>query len=102
MAALWRLMAEDGRTAVGPTLGPHFAPKAKNVIYLFMSGAPSQLDLFDPKPKMKEPEDDAAILRGAGRGEAPGQGAEQEEYDRSEEHAGVVHGSLHLHGSRAG
>lgn len=31
---------------------PHFAPKAKNVIFLFMAGAPSQLDLFDPKPKL--------------------------------------------------
>ncbi|MGH7959762.1 MAG: DUF1501 domain-containing protein, partial [Opitutaceae bacterium] len=29
---------------------PHFAPKAKNVIYLHMAGAPSQLDLFDYKP----------------------------------------------------
>lgn len=28
---------------------PHYAPKAKNIIYLFMSGGPSQLDLFDPK-----------------------------------------------------
>ena len=32
----------------------HFAPKAKRVIYLFQSGAPSHLDLFDPKPKLKE------------------------------------------------
>ena len=32
----------------------HFAPKAKRVIYLFMSGAPSQLDLFDYKPKLRE------------------------------------------------
>ncbi|MCI0387848.1 MAG: DUF1501 domain-containing protein, partial [Acidobacteria bacterium] len=31
---------------------PHFAPKAKRVIYLFQSGGPSQLDLFDPKPKL--------------------------------------------------
>ncbi len=29
---------------------PHFAPKAKRVIHLFMTGAPSQLELFDPKP----------------------------------------------------
>ena len=29
---------------------PHFAPKAKSVIYLFMAGAPSQLDMFDNKP----------------------------------------------------
>src|SRR5213594_3243543 len=31
---------------------PHFAPKAKRVIYLFMAGAPSQLDLFDNKPTL--------------------------------------------------
>ncbi|MCA9098219.1 MAG: DUF1501 domain-containing protein, partial [Planctomycetaceae bacterium] len=31
---------------------PHFAPKAKNCIFLFMEGAPSQLDLFDPKPQL--------------------------------------------------
>jgi uncharacterized protein (DUF1501 family) len=33
---------------------PHFAPKAKAVIHLFMAGAPSQLDLFDYKPKLAE------------------------------------------------
>ncbi len=33
---------------------PHFPAKAKRVIYLFMSGAPSQLDLFDYKPTMDE------------------------------------------------
>jgi hypothetical protein len=33
---------------------PHFAPKAKRVIYLFMAGGPSQLDLFDDKPKLRE------------------------------------------------
>ena len=32
---------------------PHFAPKAKRAIYLFMSGAPSQMDTFDYKPKMQ-------------------------------------------------
>ena len=31
---------------------PHFKAKAKNVIYLFMAGAPSHLDLFDPKPML--------------------------------------------------
>src|SRR5262249_21630048 len=31
---------------------PHFAPKAKRVIHLFMAGAPSQLDLFDAKPAL--------------------------------------------------
>lgn len=33
---------------------PHFTPKAKYVIHLFMAGAPSQLDLFDYKPKLKQ------------------------------------------------
>src|SRR3954471_5634256 len=33
---------------------PHFPGKAKRVIYLFMAGAPSQLDLFDHKPKLAE------------------------------------------------
>ena len=33
---------------------PHFKPKAKRVIYLFMGGAPSQLDLFDYKPTLQK------------------------------------------------
>lgn len=41
--------AGDGQPGI-----PHFAPKAKRVIFLFQSGGPSQMDLFDPKPQMKE------------------------------------------------
>jgi hypothetical protein len=33
---------------------PHFAPKAKRVVHLFMNGGPSQVDTFDPKPKLDE------------------------------------------------
>jgi len=33
---------------------PHFAPKAKSVIYLHMAGAPSQLELFDYKPDLQK------------------------------------------------
>jgi len=33
---------------------PHFAPRAKRVIFLFMAGGPSQLELFDDKPKLRE------------------------------------------------
>jgi hypothetical protein len=33
---------------------PHFAPRAKSIIYLFMAGGPSQLELFDYKPKLIE------------------------------------------------
>ena len=62
-----------GSMALGPLLGtaglaasspgqagpfapkaPHYAPKAKNVIYLFMAGAPSHLELFDYKPRLAE------------------------------------------------
>lgn len=33
---------------------PHFSPRVKNIIYLFMAGGPSQIDLFDPKPKLSQ------------------------------------------------
>ncbi len=39
--------------AIGSS-GPHFAPKAKRVIYLHMVGGPSQMDLFDYKPGMQK------------------------------------------------
>lgn len=39
---------------LGALPGLHFAPKAKRVIYLFMSGAPSHIDLFDHKPRLKD------------------------------------------------
>ena len=37
-----------------PTRGPHFVPKAKRVIYLFQSGGPSHVDLFDYKPAQRD------------------------------------------------
>src|SRR4026209_571918 len=47
-AALGHLLGESGFCAQ-PT---HFAPKAKHVIFLFMAGAPSHLELFDNKPQL--------------------------------------------------
>jgi uncharacterized protein (DUF1501 family) len=47
---------------------PHFAPRAKHVILLFMAGGPSQLDLFDPKPALAKYEGQRVpdeVLRGA-------------------------------------
>src|SRR6185295_16991766 len=50
--------AAAASTAVNPFKGildqPHFAPKAKRIIYLFMSGGPSQHDLFDHKPLLNQ------------------------------------------------
>src|SRR5688572_18572347 len=65
-AALSRLLAAGGLggvAALADAFGdqkqgiagiPNFAPKAKRVIYLFMSGGPSQLDLWDYKPKLRD------------------------------------------------
>jgi hypothetical protein len=54
--ALSQLLCDDGRAAVvSDPLSPkkpHFQPKAKRVIFLFMAGAPSQLELFDYKPEL--------------------------------------------------
>src|SRR5437667_415069 len=55
--ALASILNEDAPAlAQGERLNglPHFAAKAKRVIYLFQSGAPSQLDLLDYKPKLHE------------------------------------------------
>jgi hypothetical protein len=57
-AALASLLPE--RLTATPASGgglpglPHFAPKAKRAIYLFMNGGPAQMDLFDYKPRMNE------------------------------------------------
>ena len=59
--ALSSLLYGDGRLAAAarsanPLLPkkPHFTPKAKSCIFMFMQGAPSQMDTFDPKPKLNE------------------------------------------------
>src|SRR5712672_3454381 len=44
-------VSAEGRNSLGL---PHFAPKAKRAIYLFMSGGPPQMDLWDYKPKMAD------------------------------------------------
>ncbi len=62
VAALAALLGEDLHAAAPPTNPypdalpglPHFKARAKRVIYLFQSGAPSQIDLFDPKPKLAD------------------------------------------------
>jgi hypothetical protein len=59
IAALASLMQQEGRAAgveVNPLAPkkPHFPAKAKNVIFMFMEGGPSQLDLFDPKPELQK------------------------------------------------
>src|SRR6266436_3011169 len=59
--ALATLLSNDSfaaDTAADPQTGglvglPHFSPKAKRVIFLHQSGAPSQMDLFDYKPKLQ-------------------------------------------------
>jgi hypothetical protein len=56
--AIAHLLAQEGRSAAAENplaaRSPHFPAKAKNVIFLFMEGAPSQMDLFDPKPELQK------------------------------------------------
>ncbi|MEQ9409559.1 MAG: DUF1501 domain-containing protein [Fuerstiella sp.] len=48
------LLAREQASAVEVPTQPHFAPRAKAVIFLFMAGGPSQLELFEDKPKLTE------------------------------------------------
>jgi hypothetical protein len=56
--ALASLLHDEARAASTPDAlaarVPHFPARAKQCIYLFMDGGPSQLDLFDPKPKLRQ------------------------------------------------
>src|SRR4051812_37596084 len=57
MIALASMLAEEGLLAqpsnpLAPRQ-PHHEPRAKRVIFLFMSGGPSHLELFDPKPDLQ-------------------------------------------------
>ena len=52
--ALAELLAAEQAGAAGLPVGTHLVPKAKRIIYLFMSGGPSHLDLFDYKPLLNQ------------------------------------------------
>jgi hypothetical protein len=54
--AFWTLMARDAANAAshGVVFPFHHPPRARNVIFLHMTGGPSQLDLFDHKPRLQE------------------------------------------------
>jgi hypothetical protein len=52
--ALASLLNDKLRAGQGSLPNFHHAPKAKRVIFLFMAGGPSHIDLFDPKPKLNE------------------------------------------------
>jgi hypothetical protein len=55
LLALGGLLAEARGADLNPLAvkRPHHTPRAKRIIFLFMTGGPSQLDLFDPKPRLK-------------------------------------------------
>lgn len=55
--------AESRPRALPAPAGPHFPPRAKRVIFLFMWGGPSHVDLFDPKPRLNL--DAGNILKGS-------------------------------------
>jgi len=49
-------LVANGGEAIDPFAprNPHFAPRAKNIIFLYMDGGPSQVDSFDPKPRLEK------------------------------------------------
>ena len=53
---------------------PHFAPKAKSVIFLFMYGGPSHVDTFDYKPKLYDLDGQTIEVKTKGRGGEKSQG----------------------------
>ena len=70
-------VAADGRTAWENPLAerpPHFAPKAKQVIFLYMYGGPSHMDTFDYKPSMKGMDGKTIDVKTFGRGGHRNQG----------------------------
>jgi hypothetical protein len=85
--ALASLLAGDRRVSAaestldslarGHRLGPHFPPKAKRVIFLFMEGGPSHIDTFDPKPLLNElagqqlPDSFGSVLTAMGESRSP-------------------------------
>lgn len=58
LASLLQSQSQAGEATTQESFGAirplHFAPRAKRVIFLFMAGGPSHIDLFDPKPKLNE------------------------------------------------
>ena len=70
-------VAADGLTPLVNPLTikkPHFQPKAKNVIFLFMYGGPSQVDTFDYKPKLYPLDGKTIKVKTFGRGGRKNQG----------------------------
>jgi len=70
-------VAADGKSEyVNPLApkAPHFAPQAKNVIFLFMYGGPSHVDTFDYKPKLYDLDGKTIAVKTKGRGAETNQG----------------------------
>ncbi len=81
--ALQSLLASESKAALTSpaspltAVQPQFRPRAKNVIFLFMEGGPSHLDLFDPKPLLNKlagqplPESFGSVLTAMGESKSP-------------------------------
>ena len=57
-SSIFAAIAREALAAKSPLAmrDPHFTPKAKRVIFLFMHGGPSHVDTFDPKPALARDE----------------------------------------------
>src|SRR5438132_1211079 len=66
--------AENPKSKIQHPQSPHYPPKAKSVIYLFMYGGPSHIDTFDYKPSMKGMDGKTIEVKTFGRGGHRNQG----------------------------
>jgi hypothetical protein len=77
LTSLMQQVAGAARTPDGLQKGTHHTPTAKSVIFLFMEGGPSHIDLFDPKPELEKlagkplPESFGPIITPMGEYDAP-------------------------------
>lgn len=81
LAGQRQVVAADSKSPTGSiqasAVGPHFTPKAKRVIFLFMEGGPSHIDTFDPKPLLNElagqklPDSFGEVLTAMGESRSP-------------------------------
>jgi hypothetical protein len=90
-------VAADGETPFANPLAPkqpHFEPKAKNVIFLYMYGGPSQVDTFDYKPSMYGMDGKTIEVKTFGRGGHRNQGESSNLAGSSSNTVSVANGSV--------
>src|SRR5271157_3291138 len=94
------LTAERARAASPRSIAPHFAPKAKRFIFIYLQGAPSHLDTFDYKPKLVEDHDKLVRPDGGDLGKYVGTPFKFERHGASGQWISELYPHLSMHADR--